>query len=162
MQKQISNNQLLTACYHHVTYAFLEWIQTLKLLNAKGFLAQNRQDIWSLSDSNGKRTHNQSNLALFWIFYLRLQIFRKVSTFSFTDRAEGKSFTIRAIRSIYYLFVFYNAWMIFVRIGNIFDSLYVRFFKIDAKVFWFNTPAFFNNVSIITINQFSQSFFYGW
>ena len=50
------------------------------------------------------------------------------------DHFEAKSFTIRNIASIYYLFDFYNVWMIFVRIENI-SNKHDGVFKIDAKVF---------------------------
>ena len=36
----------------------LEWIHTLELLKVKELLAQNRRDIWSLSDCNRTQTHN--------------------------------------------------------------------------------------------------------
>ena len=46
------------------------------------------------------------------------------------------------------LFNFYNAWMIFVRSGNISNMLYAGVLKIYAKGFWFSATAFFNNIYI--------------
>ena len=48
----------LTVCYHHVTYEFQSESTLYSCLNFKGFLARNRHNIWSLSDSNRIRTHN--------------------------------------------------------------------------------------------------------
>ena len=48
----------LTVCYYHVTYAFQSKSTLYGCLNVKEFLAQNRRDIWRLSDSNVIRTHN--------------------------------------------------------------------------------------------------------
>ena len=84
-----------------------------------------------------------------------------VFNFTFADRFEGKSFTIRNIGSIDYLFNFYNAWMIFVRIGNISNRLYAGVFKICPKGFWFSATALFNSIYVVTIKQFSQLFFVG-
>ena len=47
----------LTVCYYHVTYAFQSESTLYICLNVK-FLAQNRCDIWSLSDWNSTWTHN--------------------------------------------------------------------------------------------------------
>ena len=51
-------NLLWSACYYHFTYAFRSESTLYNCLNAKELLAQNRHDIWSLSDSNIIRTHN--------------------------------------------------------------------------------------------------------
>ena len=47
----------LTVCYYHVTYTFQSESRLYSCLNIKKVLAQNRRDIWNLSDSNGIRTH---------------------------------------------------------------------------------------------------------
>ena len=47
-----------TICYYHVMYAFQSESTLYSCLNVKELLAQNRCDIWSLSDSNGIQTHN--------------------------------------------------------------------------------------------------------
>ena len=44
--------------YEHVTYAFQSKSTLYSCLNVNQLLAQNRRDIWSLSDSNGIRTHH--------------------------------------------------------------------------------------------------------
>ena len=46
----------LFLCSYHVTYAFQSESTLYNCLNVKELLAQNRSEIWSLSDSN--RTHN--------------------------------------------------------------------------------------------------------
>ena len=48
-----------TVCYYHVLFAFLSESTLCGCLNANELLAWNRRDIWSLSDSNKIRTHNQ-------------------------------------------------------------------------------------------------------
>ena len=48
----------LTICYYHVTYVFQSESSLYSCLNVKELLARNRRDIWSLSNSNGIRTHN--------------------------------------------------------------------------------------------------------
>ena len=78
-------------------------------------------------------------------FYV--QIFQKAFNFTFIDRLEGKSFTIRNIESIDYLFN--NAWMIFVRIDNISYRMYASVFKVCAKDFWFIATALSNNIYVI-------------
>ena len=88
-------------------------------------------------------------------------MFQMVFNFTFVDRFEGKSFTIRNIGSIDYLFNFYNAWMIFVRIDNISNRLYASVFKIFAKGFWSGATALFNNIYVVTIKQFNPLFFIG-
>ena len=81
--------------------------------------------------------------------------------FTFIYRFGGKSFTIRNIGSIDYLFDFNNAWMIFVRTDNISSRLYAGVFKICAKGFWFSATAISNSIYVTTIKQFSQLFFNG-
>ena len=49
----------LTVSYYHVTYAFQCESNLYSYLNVKELVAQNRRDIWSLSDSNEIQTHNQ-------------------------------------------------------------------------------------------------------
>ena len=49
---------LLTVCYYHVRHAFQTESTLYSCLNVKELLAQNRCDIWCLSDSNGIRTQN--------------------------------------------------------------------------------------------------------
>ena len=63
-----------------------------------------------------------------------------VFNLSFIDCSEGKSFTVRNIRSIDYLFNCCNAWLISVRNGSIssFSMIYIY-----AKGFWFISTAFF-------------------
>ena len=56
-RKTLKNNNLI-ACYYHVMYAFQSEFTIYYCLNAKEFLARNKRDIWSLSGSNGIRTHN--------------------------------------------------------------------------------------------------------
>ena len=48
----------MTVCSHHVTYAFQSESTLYISLNIKELLARNKHEIWSLSDSNGTRTHN--------------------------------------------------------------------------------------------------------
>ena len=48
----------LTVCYYHFTYAFQSDPTLYSFLNVKELLAQNKCNIWSLSDSNGIETHN--------------------------------------------------------------------------------------------------------
>ena len=48
----------LTVCYYHVTYAFHRESTLYSCLNVKELLSRNMHDIWSLSGSNGIRTHN--------------------------------------------------------------------------------------------------------
>ena len=52
----------LTICYYHVTYVFQSKSTYYSCVNVKGFLAQNRCDIWSLSDN--KRISNPQPLSL--------------------------------------------------------------------------------------------------
>ena len=47
-----------TVCYYYVMYAFQSESTLYSCLNIKELLARNKRDIWSLSDSNGIRTHN--------------------------------------------------------------------------------------------------------
>ena len=54
----ISYNNYLTVCYYHVTYAFQNESTLYSCLNVKKFIARNRRDIWSLSDSSWIRTYN--------------------------------------------------------------------------------------------------------
>ena len=66
----------------HVTYAFRSESTLYICLNVKEFLAQNRQDIWSLSDCKGTRTHNhlvcKGTLNHLELFYLSNNWFRKL------------------------------------------------------------------------------------
>ena len=48
----------LIVCSYHVTYAFQSESTLYSCLNVKELLAQNRHDIWSLSDRNETRIHN--------------------------------------------------------------------------------------------------------
>ena len=48
----------MTACSYHVTCAFQIESKLYSCLNVKELLARNRHKTWSLSDSNGTRTHN--------------------------------------------------------------------------------------------------------
>ena len=48
----------MTVCYYHVTYAFQSESTLHSYLNVKELLAQNRRNIWSLSDSNRIRDYN--------------------------------------------------------------------------------------------------------
>ena len=48
-----------TVCYYHVTHAFQSESILYSSLNVKKLLARNWRGIWSLSDSNRIRTHNQ-------------------------------------------------------------------------------------------------------
>ena len=48
----------MTVCYYHVTYAFQSESTLHSYLNVKELLAQNRLNIWSLSDSNRIRDYN--------------------------------------------------------------------------------------------------------
>ena len=54
----ICNHHQTTECSYHVAYAFQSESTFYSCLNVKELLAQNRSDIWSLSDCNGTRTHN--------------------------------------------------------------------------------------------------------
>ena len=49
----------MTVCSYHVTYTFQSESTLYGCLNIKELIARNRRDIWSLSDYNGARTHNQ-------------------------------------------------------------------------------------------------------
>ena len=49
--------QNITVCYYNVTYPFESESTLYSCLNVKELLARNRRDMWSLSDSNGIRTH---------------------------------------------------------------------------------------------------------
>ena len=49
---------LLTVCFCHVTYAFQSESTLYSCLNVKELLAQNRREMWSLSECNWTRTHN--------------------------------------------------------------------------------------------------------
>ena len=57
----------LTVCYYHVERAFQSESTLYSSLNLKELPAQNKCDIWSLSDSNGIRTYNVDSL---WNAYL--------------------------------------------------------------------------------------------
>ena len=48
----------LTVCSYHVTYAFQSESTFYSCLNVNELLAQNRREIWGLSDCNGTRTYN--------------------------------------------------------------------------------------------------------
>ena len=48
----------MTVCSYHVTYAFQGESTPYSCLNVKELLARNWSDIWSLSDYNGTKTHN--------------------------------------------------------------------------------------------------------
>ena len=48
----------LTVCSYHVIYAFQSESTLYSCLNVKELLAQNRCDIWNLSDCSGTWTHN--------------------------------------------------------------------------------------------------------
>ena len=45
-------------CYDHVTYVFQSESTLYSCMNVKEFLARNKRDICSLSDSNGIRIQN--------------------------------------------------------------------------------------------------------
>ena len=49
---------LMTVCSYHVTYAFQSESTPYSCLNVKELLARNWSVIWSLSDYNGTKTHN--------------------------------------------------------------------------------------------------------
>ena len=49
----------MTVCYYHVTYKFQAESTICICLNVKELLARSRCHTWSLSNSNGIRTHNQ-------------------------------------------------------------------------------------------------------
>ena len=81
----------LSGCYYHVTYESQCESTLCSYLNVKECLAQNRRDIWSLSDSNGigtqnhlvcKRTLNHlANSTIWlnsWVFVYKLSGFRFV------------------------------------------------------------------------------------
>ena len=48
----------VTVCYYHVTYEFQSEPHSIVCLNVKELLARSKRHVWSLSDSNGIRTHN--------------------------------------------------------------------------------------------------------
>ena len=48
----------MTICYYHITWEFQSESTLYSCLDFKEILAQNRCHIWSLSDSNKIRTHN--------------------------------------------------------------------------------------------------------
>ena len=49
----------VTVCSYHVPYALQSESTLYSCLNVKELLARNRKDIWSLSDCNETRIHNQ-------------------------------------------------------------------------------------------------------
>ena len=51
-------SKFMTVCYYQCTHTFQSESALYSCLNVKELLAQNRRDIWSLSDSNGIRFHN--------------------------------------------------------------------------------------------------------
>ena len=51
------NSQFFSVCPYHVTYVFQSESILYSCLNVKYLLAQNRREIWSLSDCNGTRTY---------------------------------------------------------------------------------------------------------
>ena len=69
-------NMFATVCSFHVTYAFQSESTLYICLNVKELLAQRRREIWSLSDSNGTRTHNnlvrKRTLNHLWVFVYEL------------------------------------------------------------------------------------------
>ena len=74
-----SSYVILTVCSYHVTYAFPSESTLYSCLNVKEFLAQNRREIWSLSDCNGTRTHKHLvrnrtlNHLIGWVFVYELR-----------------------------------------------------------------------------------------
>ena len=54
----IPKNNMLTVCSYHATCTFQSESTLYSCLNVKELLAQNRYDIWSLSDCNRTRTRN--------------------------------------------------------------------------------------------------------
>ena len=50
----------MTVCCYHVTNVFHNESLLYSCLDVKELLARSRSDLWSLSDSNGIRTHNHS------------------------------------------------------------------------------------------------------
>ena len=52
------NYSFSTACYYHVTYVFQSKSTFYSCLSFEQFLARNRRDIWSLSDSNEIGIHH--------------------------------------------------------------------------------------------------------
>ena len=54
----LKNRTLWIVCYYDVTWEFQSESILYSCLNVKELLAGNRRYIWSLSDSNGIRTHN--------------------------------------------------------------------------------------------------------
>ena len=69
-------------CRYHVAYAFQSEPTLYSCLNVKELLAQNKHEIWSLSDRNWTRTHNHlvrkwtlnhlAKLVLFEVFLVRI------------------------------------------------------------------------------------------
>ena len=56
--KTLILHSVIWLCYFHATYAFQSASTFYSCLNVQKLLARNRHDIWSLSDSNGVRTHH--------------------------------------------------------------------------------------------------------
>ena len=56
--KRFTPYKLLTVCSYHITYAFPNESTLYSCLSIKELLARSSHEIWSLSDSNGTRTHN--------------------------------------------------------------------------------------------------------
>ena len=52
------DNKDLTVCFYHITYRFQSESTLYSCLNVKELFAQNRREIWILSDCNGTRTYN--------------------------------------------------------------------------------------------------------
>ena len=52
---------ILTVCSCHVTYTFQSKSTLYSCLNAEKLLARSRREIWSLSDCNWNRTHEDLN-----------------------------------------------------------------------------------------------------
>ena len=59
-------------CFSHLTNAFQSESALYSCLNVKELLAQNRRNIWSLSNSNGIRIHNHLVRLAKWLS-VRLQ-----------------------------------------------------------------------------------------
>ena len=76
-------------CYYHATYVFRFRANLHSIcLNVKELHAQNRRDIWSLSDSNGIGTHNPLYLFVSYFFLFLITSIHKDHGSRLTSESE--------------------------------------------------------------------------
>ena len=91
----------LNVCYYHATYTFESESTLHNCLNVKEVFSRNRRDIWSLTGSNGIRTHKHlvSKLTLNDLAKLAKWLSCVVSRVLIVDCLEY-IFTLKRIRDI--------------------------------------------------------------